>query len=65
VSELLHVVGGETEVDELVVLDVLGVLEVDLSSLQVIVGVLKATVTLSPHHGICQGNSRFSRRVWH
>ena len=40
VSELPHVVGGQTEVDELVVLDVLGVLEVDLSSLQVVVGVL-------------------------
>jgi hypothetical protein len=37
---LLHFVGGQTEVDEVVVLNILWLLEVQLSSLQVIIGVL-------------------------
>ena len=45
-SEFLQVVGGQTEVDELVVLNVLGVLIVDLSSLEIIVGVLSITFNL-------------------
>lgn len=43
-SEFLEIVGGQTEVDELVVLDILGVLVVDLSSLEIIIGVLSITV---------------------
>lgn len=58
VPEFLKVVGGQTEVDELVVLNVFGVLVVDLSSLEIIVGVLSITVnthnqwnqSLSPLH---------------